>query len=348
MPDAQSMERRVLLSAIGVVLVLVFAAYVLYHQSDTFVLLPDHPHPAAAIVDVQGEAPDGDTSGPGIYYLDVLVHRATIAEAWLAPLESDAERLPADEVIPPAGTQQDLQRVDLLDVAGSKRLAALVALRALGRKVVVTGGGARIDAVEPTAPAHAAGLAAGMVVTGVDGGRIGSLADLKTALAKHKAGQTVTLAVLDGTHRRTLHVRLISDSAVPGRALLGIEGEDEAPTVKLPIKVRIDTGDLGGPSAGLAFTLEIYDSLTGRKLAHGRFIAATGTIDEHGDVGLVGGIKGKTIGARKNGFDVMLVPKQEAKTARRYAGSHLRVIGVKTFAGALAALRAPAAQAGSN
>jgi Lon-like protease len=333
------MERRVLLTAIGIVLVLVFAGYVLYHQSDTFVLLPDRPHSAAAIVDVQGETPDPDTGGPGIYYLDVLVHRASIAETWLAPLESSAELLPAYEVIPPAGNQQDLARVDQLDVQGSKRLAALVALRALGRKVVVTGGGARIDAVAPTAPAHAAGLAAGMVVTGVDGAKIGSLNDLKAALAKHKPGQTVTLAVLDGTRHRTLHVRLIADTTTPGRALLGIEGEDEAPTVKLPIKVKIDTGDLGGPSAGLAFTLEIYDSLTGRKLSRGRYIAATGTIDQHGNVGLVGGIKGKTTGARQHGFDVMLVPKAEAATARKYAGSHLRIIGVKTFAAALAALR---------
>ncbi len=155
------------------------------------------------------------------------------------------------------------------------------------------------------------------------------------------------VAVLDGTRHRTFGIRLISSPSAPGRALLGIEGEDEAPTVKLPIKVTIDTGNLGGPSAGLAFALEIYDSLTVTvKLSHGRYIAGTGTIDQHGNVGLVGGIKGKTTGARRAGFDVMLVPKAEAGTARKYAGSHLRIVGVKTFASALAALRGRGATAG--
>ena len=147
-------------------LVVAAAVYVLGHPSNTFVLLPDRPHSAAAIVTVQGETPIARTDGPGIYYLDVLVHRASLGETWLAPLESDAERLPAQVVIPPAGNQTDLNRVDALDVQGSKRLAALVALRALGRKVTVTGGGARIDAVDPKAPAHATGLAAGMVIVG--------------------------------------------------------------------------------------------------------------------------------------------------------------------------------------
>jgi PDZ domain-containing protein len=344
MPGPDSTARRFLLCAIGIVLVIGASVYVLGKPSDTYVLLPDRPHSAAAIVDVQGETPIGDTSGPGIYYLDVLVHRASIGETWLAPLEQDAERLPAQVVIPPAGNTTDLERVDQLDVQGSKRLAALVALRALGRKVTVTGGGARIDAVDPAAPAHATGLAAGMVIVGVGDSPIGSLAALRKALAPHKAGQTVAVHVLDGTRKRAFQVRLTSAKTAPGRALLGIVGEDEAPTVKLPISVNIDTGNLGGPSAGLAFTLEIYDALTGRKLSHGRFIAATGTIDQKGNVGLVGGIQGKTTGARRHGFDVMLVPKAEAGTARRYAGSHLRIIGVKTFADALTALEATPAK----
>jgi PDZ domain-containing protein len=309
MPGADSMTRRILLCAIGAVLVLGATVYVLGKPSDTYVLLPDRPHSAAAIVDVQGETPLGDTSGPGIYYLDVLVHRASIGETWLAPLEQDAERLPAQVVIPPAGNTTDLERVDRLDVQGSKRLAGLVALRALGRKVTVTGGGARVDAVDPKAPAHATGLAAGMVIVAVGDTPVGSLASLRAVLAPHEAGQTVAVHVLDGTRKRTFQVRLTSDKAAPGRALLGIAGEDEAPTVKLPIPVTIDTGNLGGPSAGLAFTLEIYDALTGRKLSAGRYIAATGTIDQHGNVGLVGGIQGKTTGARRHGFDVMLVPK---------------------------------------
>ena len=267
MAGTRSPARLALLITIGLALVVLGAAYVIGKQGDEFVLLPDRPHPADAIVSVQGEDPRSTNDGPGIYYLDVLVHRATLGETWLAPLESDAERIPAVAFLPPAGSNRDLNRLDRLDVQSSKRLAALVALRALGRKVTVTGGGVRVDEVEPTSPAHAAGLAAGMVVTGVDGSRVGSLTALRAILKPRKPGTPVTLAVLDGTRRRTISTRLTSSPDAPGRALLGIAGEDVAPNVKLPIPVRIDTGNLGGPSAGLAFSLEIYDSLTGRKLS---------------------------------------------------------------------------------
>jgi Lon-like protease len=339
MQGERSPARLAFLVTLGVLLVIVGAVYVLGKQSDEFVLLPDRPHAADAIVSVKGEAPRGANDGPGIYYLDVLVHRATLGETWLAPLESGAERIPAKFVLPPAGSQRDLNRIDQLDVQSSKRLAALVALRALGRKVKVTGGGVRVDVVDPSSPAHAAGLAPGMVVTHVDGIRVDSLAALRKLLASHKAGDAVTLGVLDGSRKRTIATRLTKNAAEPGRALLGIAGGDVAPNVKLPIPVKIDTGNLGGPSAGLAFSLEIYDSLTGRKLSRGRRVAVTGTIDQNGKVGLVGGIQGKTLGARGAGFDLMLVPMAEVGTAREHAGSHLRIVGVRTFADALRALR---------
>jgi len=339
MDDGRSPARLALLVTLGIALVIGGAALVLGRQSDTFVLLPDRPHPADAIVSVKGEAPRSTNDGPGIYYLDVLVHRATIGETWLAPLSSAAEQIPARYVLPPAGSQRDLNRIDQLDVQSSKRLAALVALRALGRKVTVTGGGVRVDEVDPSSPAHTSGLAPGMVVTGVDGTKVGSLSALRAVLAGRKPGDPVSLEVLDGSTRRTITTRLTRSAEAPGRALLGVAGEDVAPNVKLPIAVRIDTGNLGGPSAGLAFSLEIYDSLTGRKLSKGRHIAVTGTIDQNGKVGLVGGVKGKTVGARRAGFDLMLVPYAEAGTARAQAGSHLRVIGVRTFDDALRALR---------
>jgi PDZ domain-containing protein len=336
-PDSRA--RRACLVATGIALVLIAAVLVLLRNSDTFVLLPDTPHAAAAIVDVQGGAPADRSHGPGIYYLDVLVHRATVGETWLVPLEHDAERIPASVLIPQGGTTRNEQQIDRLDVEGSKRLAAYVALRALGKKVSLTRLGARIDDVDPASPAHAAGLAPGMIITSVNGTPIGGAAALKRALEPFGPKAVVSVGVLDGTRKRTFRFALERGSD-PTRGYIGVIPEDEVPLVHLPIKVTIDTGNLGGPSAGLAFTLEIYDSLTGRTLSHGRFVAATGTIDAHGDVGLVGGIQGKTVGARDHGFDVLLVPAAEAATARRYAGSHLKVIGVKTFAGALAALGA--------
>jgi PDZ domain-containing protein len=339
MDGKRSPARLALLMTTLLALVVAGATYVITKQSNEFMLIPDRPHPADAIVSVRGEDPRSKTDGPGIYYLDVFSHRATILENWLAPLEKRVELVPAAAILPPTGSTRDLNRLGKLDIQSSKRLAALVALRALGRKVVVTGGGVRVDQVDPASPAYAAGLAPGMVVTGVNGTKVGTLTALRAILKPLTPGTRVTLSVLDGTRRRTIATKLTKSVAAPGRALLGVAGVDVAPNVKLPIPVRIDTANIVGPSAGLAFSLEIYDSLSGRKLSRGRHVAVTGTIDQDGRVGPVGGVKGKTLGARDAGFDLMLVPKAEVATARRYSGSHLRVVGVGSFADALAALR---------
>jgi PDZ domain-containing protein len=344
MAARRSPVRLAVLIAAGLVLVLGVATYVIVTPSDEYVLLPDTPHPAAAIVTVKGEAPRTDAHGPGIYYLDVLVHRATIGETWLAPLQGDAQRVNANQIVPQGGSQRDVNRLDRLDVQSSKRLAALVALRALGRKVPATGGGVRVDEVD-SAPARAGGLAPGMVVTSVNGKPVASLTTLRKILAQGKVGDTVTLGVLDGTRHRTITTTLIKapkDPRAPNapvRAVVGIIGENVAPNIKLPFPIKIDTGNLGGPSAGLAFALEIYNSLTGRKLTKGRRVAVTGEIDSDGNVGPVGGVTGKTIGARRAGFDLMLVPIENVAEARANAGSNLRVVGVRTFADALRALR---------
>jgi PDZ domain-containing protein len=119
--------------------------------------------------------------------------------------------------------------------------------------------------------------------------------------------------------------------------LLGIEATDVVALRKLPVPVQIDTGGVGGPSAGLAFTLDLMEEL-GRDVDRGLRIAATGTIEPDGCIGPIGGVKQKTIGARKTHVDVFLVPAGDnAREARRYADG-LRVVPVQSFRQALRAL----------
>ena len=101
-------------------------------------LLPDDPHPADAVVSVGGAKPTISRDGSGIYYLDVLVHRASLPESWIARFEDGADVVPAAAIVPPGGSQSDLDRVDHLTFQDSRTVAGVVALRALGRKVTVT------------------------------------------------------------------------------------------------------------------------------------------------------------------------------------------------------------------
>jgi PDZ domain-containing protein len=132
-------------------------------------------------------------------------------------------------------------------------------------------------------------------------------------------------------------VRVRTIAVAPNRALVGFAPE-QAATFKLPIRVSIDAGNVGGPSAGLAFALEVMQKL-GRNVTHGYRVAATGEIELNGDVSPIGGVRQKVADAHKADVDVLLVPAGEnAKVARHYATKHLRVIPVRTFGQALEAL----------
>ena len=112
---------------------------------------------------------------------------------------------------------------------------------------------------------------------------------------------------------------------------------EPATQVKLPIPVRIDTGSIGGPSAGLAFALDVLEEL-GHDVDHGYKVAATGELAPDGTVEPIGGVKQKAIGVRRAKVDVFLVPAGDnAKEARKYAGP-VRVIPVESFRQALRAL----------
>jgi Lon-like protease len=163
-----------------------------------------------------------------------------------------------------------------------------------------------------------------------------TIAALHTVLEHVKPGATVSLQVRRGGQIRTVRIKTVA--VAPNQALVGFAPE-QAATFKLPIRITIDAGNVGGPSAGLAFALEVMQKL-GRNVTHGYRVAATGEMELDGRVAPIGGVRQKVVDARKANVDVLLVPAGggNAKTARRYAPKQLRVIPVRTFGQALQAL----------
>jgi PDZ domain-containing protein len=131
-------------------------------------------------------------------------------------------------------------------------------------------------------------------------------------------------------------VKTVADPHNPKHAVIGVIVL-QATQAKLPFPVRIDAGSIGGPSAGLAFALDVLQEL-GHRVDRGYKVAATGEIFPDGSVGPIGGVKQKTIGVRQAGVDVFLVPAGDnAQVARKYQGD-VRVIPVESFQQALRAL----------
>jgi len=340
----RNMGRVVGLSLVGVLIVIAIGSWLLATPSDEYVLLPDDPHPADAVVSVGGVKPTSSRDGSGIYYLDVLVHRASLPESWLSRFEDGATVLPADAVVPPGGSQSDLDRVDHLTFTDSRTVAGVVALRALGRKVTVERTGVTFDGVDRSSPAYGAGLRPGMVITAIDDVPVPRLKDLETEMKGRKPGSPIHLRVVDGKRKLELHTKLTSDPDDKSRAIIGILGvHDAPPRAKLPVKVSITPRGLGrGPSAGLAFALQVYDALSGHRLANGRKIAVTGTIDLDGNVGPIGGVRQKVLGAVRKHSDIVLVPVANAPDGKAAAKGRVQVIPVASFRQALTALGAKA------
>jgi PDZ domain-containing protein len=322
--------RRLLV--LGLVVLAVALGLAVY-PSGEYIFLPDSPHAVAPLVTVPG---GHIPKAGGIYYVDVVVRKATLLERLFGGLHSGADLYPANEVNPPGVTSALRQKIDLEDMQRSQQIAAAVALRKLGRHVVVRSIGVLVDEVGPGEPAVGK-LAPDDVITNVNGTRVTSPTGVYNTMSKVKAGQTVkfTFRRLGKTH--VTSIRTIAAPSGPKRAIVGIVVES-AVDVQLPFPIRIATGDVGGPSAGLAFALDLMEEL-GPDLLHGNKVAATGTIDAFGNVGAIGGIKQKTIGARNAHMNAFLVPVagDNAADAKKVAG-HLRIIPVKTFPQALQAL----------
>ena len=173
-------------------------------------------------------------------------------------------------------------------------------------------------------------------MTAANGKPVRTPGDLRRVVGRLKPGSTVRLTVRRGSGLKRSPCGRSPIRADPGRSIIGVFISQDA-SIKLPLKVKIDAGNVGGPSAGLAFALEVMEKL-GRDVDHGQRVAATGQLELDGTVSPVGGLKQKTIGVRRSGIHVFLVPAGEnTAEARRYAHG-VRIVPVHSFRQALRSL----------
>ena len=329
-----SLRRIALLAAGGAVAIIGVFALLLVLPSGSYIFLPDRAHPVAPLVSVKG---GHDPKGPGgIYFVDVFVRKASLLEKLLPAVRTDGAQVhPASDVRAPGVSDAARRRADLRDMTRSQQIAAAVALRALGRKVVATPTGALIEAVDPAAPAGGK-LQPGDIVVSANGQRVRQPADLQRLVGALAPGTRVALGVRRGTEQRTVTLVTVANPVGPRRSRIGV-AVGQAADIDLPIPVRINAGSVGGPSAGVAFALDVMAEL-GRDVDHGYKVAATGELDLNGNVLPIGGVEQKALGARRAHVDVFVVPAGEnAAAARRYADG-LRIIPVRNFQQALRAL----------
>ena len=267
------------------------------------------------------------------------------AEWELGLLGKQDEMVPAAEYVGTTPTSE-LGCQDTQEMVTADQDAALAALARLRYKVAQVPIGAQIDAVLGSTPAWQAGLKCNDVITAINGRPVLSSQQLVNALAPVPPGAVVTLTdhPAAGGGVKHIKVRLNSPPAslvaqgYRGKSYLGIEVQNQV-KLELPFPVSVNAGQIGGPSAGLAFTLAIMDSLSNGKLTGGHKVAATGTIDAGGNVGQVGGVQEKAAAVENAGAQVFFVPQAEYQDAESVAGHKLVVVPVATLSQVLQILR---------
>jgi PDZ domain-containing protein len=220
-------------------------------------------------------------------------------------------------------------------MATSQDIASAVAEKELGLPVVTRDNGVLADNVYSDVPAASKIYPADVIVS-VNGKPTLTLDALTTAMSGVKPGDVVYLTLRRGTETVRVNVKTVADRNDPTRPLIGIIPEQSKKIIKLPVKVNIDSQGIGGPSAGLALTLEIMRKL-GRDVTHGYRVAATGEIRTDGTVFPIGAVEQKVYGVRQAGAQVFLVPAAQgnAAEAKRYAGPDLMIIPVTSLKQAL-------------
>ena len=232
-------------------------------------------------------------------------------------------------------------------MTSAKQIAEYVAFNRLGLDVAMKFGKVIVEQLVclelPTRLSACKQLNPGDTITALNGNEIATLDDLIRIIAEYIPGDVVTLRVIAHESSTSVdrRVQLIADPEDPKRTLIGIIPADTR-TVDLPFEVGINTDQIGGPSAGLAFTLALLDELTPGDLNGGVKVAATGTISDDESVGAIGALRQKTVAAKAAGAKVFLVPasqsEQELAAARQVAGTSLRIIPVANLSDALVAL----------
>jgi PDZ domain-containing protein len=243
---------------------------------------------------------------------------------WLSP---DEAVVPRELIYPPGQSVQQVEQRNAQDFATSQTSAETAALRVLGYPVQVV-----VKTVTPGGPS-AGVLQVGDVITSVNGQPVPAAQTLTQLIQAKPAGTALAIGYTRGGTPATATITSRAQAGGPPR--IGVEIAQQQPH---PFTVKIDLNNIGGPSAGLMFTLGIIDKLKPEDLTGGKIIAGTGTIDDLGNVGPIGGIPQKLVGAKAAGAQDFLVPAANCAEAVRNRQPNLPLIKIGTLDDALAAL----------
>jgi PDZ domain-containing protein len=247
-------------------------------------------------------------------------------------LDSSDAVVPQQVLFPANTSVSQVQQQDTEEMTDSQTSATAAALSELKIPYQTWPG---VVQVQKGKPAYGK-LKGGDIIVAVNGKPITTVAGASNAIDANKPGSTVHITVRRAGTEVTEAMTTVADPQQSNKPVIGIVLQEQ---YKFPFTVRIDIGNVGGPSAGLMFALGIYDKVSGQNITGGQFIAGTGTIDPNGNVGEIGGIQQKMVAARDAGARYFFTPSGNCSDAVPADPKGLRLIKVNTMQNALDALK---------
>ncbi len=312
-------QRRPTLAILGVVIILVlgFAAVAwatgvvgcdtFQHQPTCNVAML--PGPTKTVDDlIEVDAPETfGSEGEFVLTTIVVDSKLTVWEYVTDLLDDDTAVVDRESIYPGGQTVQDARIENEILMSDSQLTAKVAALEHLDVDLETLTAGGEVVTVLPDTPAETAELVPGDVITQVDGAAVGNADEAVAAIGQLAPGDVVTLTIGEGEGAAEVDVELAPNPEDEARPYVGVLLRDYQ---VLPYDIDIEAGAIGGPSAGLLFSLGIVDRLSEEDLTGGAIVAGTGTIDTQGQVGPIGGIVQKVAGAvdRDEPATVFLVP----------------------------------------
>ncbi|MCB5950772.1 PDZ domain-containing protein [Enterococcus sp. BWT-B8] len=289
-----------------------------------------------------------DEGAGGFYLTTVSVRRATAVSAIVAHFTDFNELLSKEELMG-SSTSKEYEQIQQYYMDSSQNAAIEQALRLAGIDYRMEYKGVYVLTIDEESDFKNK-IEVGDTVTGVDGKIFENSEELIEYVKSQEVGQKVTVTFLHDGEEKEASGRLMELSTKNPGIGIGLTDHTE---IETDVDVRIDAGSIGGPSAGLMFTLQTYELLTGKEIRKGHEIAGTGTINSEGTVGRIGGIDKKVVTASENGAEIFFAPDdeisdelkeeypetktnyEEALAAAEKIGTDMKIVPVKTVQDAL-------------
>ncbi len=311
---------KVLLAVIGLLIIAIF------FRTNYVLLKPGSAEDLRPLITVEGA--DQEDTGK-LFLVTVAQQRANVFQALYGILHPHIEVQPLADVLPRGMNQQEYRELLDMWMQESQLLAQLIALRRAGYQVDIISEGTIIEGFLDDSPSKGI-LKQGDIIIAVDGVSVAMANEVITEVQNRIVGDSVQLTIIRDDVSREVDVITGTNPGNPRTPALGVYIRTLHWEPVLPVDIEMETGEIGGPSAGLMFVLEILNQLTPGDITGGRLIAGTGTIDTNEQVGRIGGVFQKVIAAERSGAEFFIVPQGNYEEAKQ-AVSDIELVPVTTL-----------------